>query len=114
MSQLYVTTGRFADAVREVRQVSALEKIFPASTHVSEDANGYLEAVAKIEGTDRNAAVAMAAAAAGKRDQAFEYLEKAYADGDNELLIMIRTPAMDVIRGDPRYADLMRRLGLPQ
>ncbi len=114
MSQLYVTTGRFADAVRELRQVSALEKIFPASTHVSEDANGYLEAVAKIEGTDRNAAVAMAAAAAGKRDQAFEYLEKAYADGDNELLIMIRTPAMDVIRGDPRYADLMRRLGLPQ
>ena len=34
--------------------------------------------------------IAVAAALAGNRDLAFEYLEKAYSDGDNELLIAIR------------------------
>jgi len=58
--------------------------------------------------------VAVASAISGDRDQAFEYLEKAYSDGDNELLIVIRYPALDPIRSDPRYADLMRRLGLPE
>jgi len=114
MSQLYAVTGRFPDAVRELRQLNDFRKSFPPSVHVSEDAKGYLELMLKLEGTDRSGAVAMASALAGKRDQAFEYLEKAYADGDDELLIMIRHPALDPLRSDPRYAELMRRLGLPQ
>jgi predicted Zn-dependent protease len=67
----------------------------------------------EIEDSDRSAAVADAAAAAGNRDQAFEYLEKAYSNGDNELLFVIRYPALDPLRSDPRFKDLMRRLGLP-
>jgi predicted deacetylase len=58
--------------------------------------------------------VAVAAALAGDRNQAFEYLEKAYADGDSELLFVIRFPALDPLRSDPRFKDLMRRLGLPE
>jgi hypothetical protein len=30
------------------------------------------------------------------------------------LLFVIRYPALDPIRSDPRYADLMCRLGLPE
>jgi hypothetical protein len=67
-----------------------------------------------LEGTDRSGAVAVASALAGDKDQAFENLEKAYTDGDSELLICIRYPALDPLRSDPRYADLMRRFGLPQ
>jgi hypothetical protein len=47
-------------------------------------------------------------------DQAYQYLEKAYSDEDLELLIVIRLPAFDPIRSDPRYADPIRRLGLPE
>ena len=47
-------------------------------------------------------------------DQAFQYLEKAYADGDSELLFVIRYPALDPLRSDPRFKDLMRHLGLPE
>jgi hypothetical protein len=66
-----------------------------------------------LQGTDRSAAVAGAAVAAGDRDMAFEYLNKSYNDGDNELTFIIRDPALDPIRSDPRWAELMRKLGLP-
>jgi hypothetical protein len=59
-------------------------------------------------------AAAVASAISGHRDQAFRYLEEAYAAGHRELLFVIRLPAFDQIRSDPRYADLMRRLGLPK
>jgi serine/threonine protein kinase len=61
---------------------------------------------------DRSAAVAAAAVHAGKKDMAFEYLNKAYQDGDNEITFVIRDPALDPIRSDPRYSELMGKLGL--
>jgi serine/threonine protein kinase/tetratricopeptide (TPR) repeat protein len=109
LSHLYATTGRFADAVPELRK-SFLAK--PIS--VTPDAKGYLQLMLTLEGADRHAAVGMAAALAGDRDLAFKYLEQSFADGDNELLIAIREPALDPLRSDPRFKDLMRRLGLPE
>jgi len=108
LSQLYATTGRFADAVNEVQGA------FPKPIPVSSDAKGYLQLILLLKGTDRSTAAAVAAALLGDRDQAFQYLEKAYADGDSELLIGIRYPALDPLRSDPRYKDLMRRLDLPE
>ena len=108
LSQLYATTGRFAEAVSEI------QKIVSKPGSWSADAKSYRELLQDFKGTDRSAAVAVAYAISGERDQAFEYLEKAYSDGDNELLLVIRYPALDPIRSDPRYADLLRRLGLPE
>jgi predicted Zn-dependent protease len=109
MSQLYGTMGRLPEAVHE------LQKGLPKPISASPDAKGYTElTMVEIEGTDRSAAVAVALAISGDRDQAFHYLEKAYADGDDELLWAIRYPALDPLRTDPRYADLMQRLGLPR
>ena len=50
----------------------------------------------------------------GERDQAFEGLEKAYQLRDDELIWILIDPSFDNIRSDPRYADLLRRMGLPQ
>jgi eukaryotic-like serine/threonine-protein kinase len=52
--------------------------------------------------------------ALGDRDQAFASLEKAYQERDDQLLWTIVDPAFDGIRSDPRYGDLLRRMGLPQ
>ncbi len=108
LSQFYATTGRFPEAVRE------LQGAFPKPIPVGEDAKGYLQLMSMFQGADRSTAVAIASVLAGNRDQAFEYIEKAYSDGDNELLIAIRYPALDPLRSDPRFVDLMHRLGLPQ
>jgi serine/threonine protein kinase/tetratricopeptide (TPR) repeat protein len=108
LSQFYAMTGRFADAVSE------LQKTFRKPISVSTDAKGYRELTQAMEDSDRSAAVAVACAVSGERDLAFQYLEKAYSDGDSELMFAIRYPALDPLRSDPRYADLMRRLGLPE
>jgi hypothetical protein len=67
-----------------------------------------------LERSDRSAAAGVAATLAGDRDMAFQYLEKSYADGDSELLFVLRYPALDPLRSDPRFKDLLRRLNLPE
>jgi serine/threonine protein kinase/Tfp pilus assembly protein PilF len=53
-------------------------------------------------------------AALGKRDQAFLWLEKAYAEkSDNVEFIKVNRSA-DSLRSDPRYAALLKKMGLPQ
>jgi len=107
-SLLYAAMGRFAEAVSDI------EKNLPKPISVSLDAKGYCEAAQGLGTSARSSASAVAFAVKGDHDQAFKYLEKAYSDGDSELLIVIRYPALDPIRSGPRYADLMRRLGLPE
>ena len=107
-SQVYATMGRFAEAIRDAQAT------VPNPVPLSPDAKGYCEAVKAMTASVQTSALALAYSIAGDRDRAFQYLEKAYSDGDNELLLIIRYPGLDPLRSDPRYADLMRRLGLPQ
>ncbi len=53
-------------------------------------------------------------ASMGDKDKAFEWLEKAYQEQDPLMPSFIRGCSFDGIRSDRRYADLMRRLGVPQ
>jgi hypothetical protein len=100
--------GRFPEAVGE------LEKTFAKPIPVSPDAKGYCELSQQIDGSDRSGQSAMACALTGNRDLTFRFAEQAYAAGDNSMLFLVRYPGLDPFRSDPRYADLMRRLGLPQ
>jgi tetratricopeptide (TPR) repeat protein len=49
----------------------------------------------------------------GERDRAFEFLEKAYNERSTVLLWLKVSPEFDSLRSDPRFDDLMRRVGLP-
>ena len=49
----------------------------------------------------------------GKKDAAFTALEKAFAER-SKLVFIKANPAYDNIRSDPRFADILRRIGLPQ
>jgi serine/threonine protein kinase/Tfp pilus assembly protein PilF len=110
LSTLYATMGRYEDAVQELR------KSFDTlpSTPVTNDAAGYLRLASIVDGSDRSSVMGAAAALAGDRDRAFEYLGKSYDDRDNNLVQVIRYPALDSLRSDPRYVELVRKLGVPQ
>jgi len=49
----------------------------------------------------------------GENDRALEYLEKAYEEHSNWLIYLHIDPSMDDLRDDPRFQDLVRRVGLP-
>jgi hypothetical protein len=50
----------------------------------------------------------------GEKDDAFEFLEAAYREGATLLIFLGVLPTLDNIRSDPRFADLLRRMRLPQ
>jgi serine/threonine protein kinase/tetratricopeptide (TPR) repeat protein len=110
LSQLYAAQGDFANAVSE------LQKFVSKPGSWSPDAKGYQElAEAGFSGrTEASTWLAVNASSIGDRDKAFQYLEKAYANQEIELILCIRYPTLDPIRSDRRYADLMRRMGLPE
>jgi serine/threonine protein kinase len=53
------------------------------------------------------------AAMLGKKDQAFQFLEKSLSDRRGIVFVKV-DPQLDNIRSDPRYSELLRRVGLPQ
>lgn len=51
-------------------------------------------------------------AAMGQKDQAFAWLEKAYLRHSAVITTLKVDPSYDPLRGDPRFQDLLRRVGL--
>ena len=48
----------------------------------------------------------------GDKNQALEWLEKAFAERSANLTVLKAEPMFDPIRSDPRFQDLLRRVGL--
>jgi TolB-like protein len=48
----------------------------------------------------------------GEKDRAFACLERAYRERSYMLMYLKVAPELDPLRSDPRYADLLRRVGL--
>jgi predicted Zn-dependent protease len=109
VAQLYAVTGDFAKAVSELQQF--VHK--PGSW--TPDAKGYRDlAQAAFSKPDSMTWIALAMSVTGERSKALDYLEKAMSAQEIEVVLCIRYPSFDPIRSDPRYAAIMRRLGLPE
>ena len=54
-------------------------------------------------------------AALGEKDKAFAELNKAYENRDGFVVMYLKVdPRLDPLRSDPRFQDLLRRVGFPQ
>jgi tetratricopeptide (TPR) repeat protein len=52
-------------------------------------------------------------AALGERDEAFAWLEKAFQERDPALIEYLKNlHRFDAVRSDPRFTDLLKRIGL--
>ena len=50
----------------------------------------------------------------GDKEQAFHWFNTAYQERDRELLGLKTDSSLDTVRSDPRFAELVRKVGLPQ
>ncbi|MGH9676227.1 MAG: TPR end-of-group domain-containing protein, partial [Candidatus Acidiferrum sp.] len=50
----------------------------------------------------------------GEKDQAFRWLNTAYQERDSNLTGLKTDFSLDPLRSDPRFAELVRKIGLPQ
>ena len=49
-----------------------------------------------------------------RNDEGFEWLERAYRERADLLVYLNNDPRLDSVRADPRFRDLVRRVGLPR
>lgn len=125
LGSVYVQMGRFADALSQYREVLNLVKGVPpveASVKVIMaqafarwgKKNEALMLLEEIEGQPASSySLAGVYGMLGETDKAFEMLNKAYLERDLQLVSLKVDPTLDDLRRDPRFADLMQRVGLP-
>lgn len=129
LSEGYEGKGMYKEAVQQLEQTLTLFGLSEsaAKLHRAYAASGYRGAMRKYaEELEHLYAsnhvfvpinTAQAYTAAGDKDRAFYWLEQAYkyrGRGSGVPMVFVnRDPGLDPLRSDPRYKDLVRRLGLP-
>jgi tetratricopeptide (TPR) repeat protein len=131
LAQAYLFQDRFADAVQEFQ--TALDLLGGRGrVAVNLSRLGYTYALAgrrpealkilddlKARAARRDSGLigyavhlAILYAGLGEKDQAFEWLEKAYQEHDNALTSLRVYPFFDPLRSDPRFTQLLKKMGL--
>jgi serine/threonine-protein kinase len=121
----YIKQGRHTEALAEMQKAVELERSSTSLSllgYANAISGKYLEAnaiIMELEGRYAKREVlgqdlAAVYAALGKNDQAFAWLEKDFQVRSGELSSITCLPTFDSLRNDPRYADLLRRMNLPQ
>jgi len=126
LAESYEVKGMYEEAAKELEKVITLsggraEAAAPLrSGYRASGERGYFQEKLKLlmqrwqrsgEGAYQ---IAEVHASLGEEDQAFGWLEKSYERHDLSLVNLKVTPRLDPLRTDPRFKDLLRRVGLPQ
>jgi len=56
--------------------------------------------------------MALAQLGTGDHDKLLDYLEQAYSERESMMVFLAFTPIFDNVRNDPRYQELLRKMGL--
>ena len=122
----YVIKGRNAEAIAAVEKAAELSKragvTLGSMGYVYAAAGKRAEAIAVIKELEEKYArkeaigldVAAVYAGLGDKDKAFEWLEKDFQTRNGKLAVMRWETPYKPLRDDPRYKDLLKRIGLPE
>jgi eukaryotic-like serine/threonine-protein kinase len=124
LGRAYLLKGMREDALAALRLAAALSSdsvaMCAALAHALAETGSVVEArkilADLIERSRRSYVsptnIAVVYAGLGENDQAMEWLEKALAEHNAGLMMLKVHPVFDPLRSDPRYQDLLRRIGL--
>lgn len=126
----YAMKGMYPQALAEYDKIAELDKAVAPENQLVADGLGWVYAVSgrraealkvakEVEEMSSHAyvdfyQVATIYAGLGEKDQAFRLLEKGYAQRSAGMLYLAIDPFWYGMHSDPRFADLLRRIGLPQ
>lgn len=124
MGMAYVQLGKYEEAIAEIKQaislrdeiryIAALGYAYAAAGKRTEARKVIDDLVELSKGKYvRPFFIAGIYAALGEPDQAFAWLEKAYKDRHPQMTLLGVDPVFDPLRSDPRFAALVRRVGIP-
>ncbi len=126
----YAMKGMYQQALAEYDKIAEPDKIVAPENQLVADGLGWVYAVSgrraaalkiakEVEELSSHAYVdfyqiATIYAGLGEKDEAFRLLEKGYEERSAGMLYLVVDPFWYGMRSDPRYVDLLHRIGLPQ
>ncbi len=123
--RIYTSQGKYAEAEAELENIGVLRTWMPAMASAGflyglrgkrTEAESVLQQFADLKKQGKFAssyAIAVVDVGLGEKDRALAHLEDAYRERSNWLVWLKRDPRWQPIRADPRFKELVRRVGLP-
>lgn len=120
----YEQKGMYDEAIEELQKAVILSKTSPGNLGelgrtyaVSGNRGEAMKILAQLKELSKlrhvhPQSIAVVYIGLGEKDRAFEWLEKAYEERDGWVTSLNVDPRVDSLRADPRFADLLRRVGL--
>jgi serine/threonine protein kinase/tetratricopeptide (TPR) repeat protein len=119
LSQIYITQGRPQDALPEIEQVRAdfiRASLYPIAYYAlgrkKESDAALSELITKYHAGGAYQ-IAEVYAFRNQSDEAFEWLERAYAQRDSGLIYTKVDPLLKSLHKDPRFTAFLKKLNLP-
>jgi eukaryotic-like serine/threonine-protein kinase len=120
----YVNEGRFKEGIAELQKGMGLLPGDPYSMEelgiayaLSGDRARAREILSKLENPSQPSlpaySIAMVYAGLADKERTISWLKKAYEERDDDMVYMKIEPVLDPFRSDPRFQDLIRRVGFP-
>jgi serine/threonine-protein kinase len=125
IAQSYEQTERYQESIAELKRARTIDANWPyiiaelgyayAASGERSEAERILQQLKERAAREYIDAILIAYiyVGLGQKDQAFAWLEKAYQERSGLMPFLKGEPKWDPLRGDARFADLLRSIGLP-